>query len=660
MNSFIGPSSTWLDASLAICTRRHPFYAQAEFAQAEGPAAELFPGQLMVDGSGQIISASPLAISKLGLAADNWLGKRWYAGLPRLEQRHVESMWRAGSQHQAELAFTVDGERGARQLATITFERQQGGGRSRYVGTIVTCPSAADAAALTWAGGADLTGPPAIYWQWHVSTDTFVMSVHDRRSVRFFDATNSLGSAAWWAAVHPRDRPSVIDVLRDSISRDTASFSMRYRFRGEMGQYDTVVDQGCVLRRDHQGRAVEIIGAMHLLPGTASTACRLMSGCHVMEHITESVVATDLNGTVYYWGKGAETLFGWTASEMLGQPITRLVCPEDCDEQMTRLQRALRNGTWSGRHRQRRKDGSTFFAHTYLAVIQDDSGQAIGLVGIDHDVTAQYMEQHMEQRKIAALQSDLANITWLNLKSELLAGVCHEMCQPIYAAQNLAFAASKHLEAGRVAQVATLLTKISQEVTRASELAERLRGYARQSTVRKQPVDLHTILADCRSLGQVHAELSKSAIRFQLCAKASIVECDPIQIRHMFLNLLRNAFEALAYSTLSDRTVVVTTRSDDESIMVSIRDNGPGIPAAVRDKIFDPFFTTKSQGSGIGLPLCNSILELHGGTLKLGETSQGAGSEFVVSLPLCLDDERDTFTAGGDQPRLPVQGADYQ
>ncbi|NUT14311.1 MAG: GHKL domain-containing protein, partial [Cupriavidus sp.] len=120
----------------------------------------------------------------------------------------------------------------------------------------------------------------------------------------------------------------------------------------------------------------------------------------------------------------------------------------------------------------------------------------------------------------------------------------------------------------------------------------------------------------------------------RLAAGAAVVEADRVQLQQVVLNLITNALDAMAQTPPAQRELIVTSYREQDNVVVSVQDHGAGIPADVLGQVFEPFFTTKEDGMGMGLAICRSIIEAHGGTLEVRNRRSG-GSEFMFRLPVC-------------------------
>lgn len=220
-----------------------------------------------------------------------------------------------------------------------------------------------------------------------------------------------------------------------------------------------------------------------------------------------------------------------------------------------------------------------------------------------------------------------------DIQYKLLRTIGHEMQQPIYAIQNLMFAARQHLKMGQADQVGEMLTKIERQIVRAREFGDRLRQFATQTPTMAGPTDLHEVIDACREMVQIYAADARASVQFALQAFETSVVCDPLQIQQVLLNLVRNATDSLVLIDSQTRTLKIETLNDGGTVCIRVVDTGPGVTDEDHERIFDHFFTTKDSGLGIGLSYCRSVITAHGGKLTLAENRPGR-VVFEVRLPV--------------------------
>jgi len=250
------------------------------------------------------------------------------------------------------------------------------------------------------------------------------------------------------------------------------------------------------------------------------------------------------------------------------------------------------------------------------------------------DITAhkQAMTQAREQRQ------QLAHLGRAAVLGELSGAFAHELAQPLTSILGNAEAALQLLppDTPGLCEIQDMLRDIIKEDVRAAEVIQRLRSMLARGEIQRRPVDLNQVVRDVLALARGDLITRNVSVITQLDPQAALVLADPVQLQQVLLNLIVNACEAMSGSPPSERRLTITTRPVEEgrAIECAVADRGSGIPAGDAERIFQPFVTTKKQGLGLGLAICRSIIEAHGGRLwavnAAGE--RGAVFRFTASV----------------------------
>jgi two-component system sensor kinase FixL len=244
-------------------------------------------------------------------------------------------------------------------------------------------------------------------------------------------------------------------------------------------------------------------------------------------------------------------------------------------------------------------------------------------------------------RRRAELQAqtllhELAHVSRVAVLGELTASFAHELSQPLTAIQTNVQAA-KHLLAQKssaVPDVEELLSDILADNLRAGKILQQLRALLKKDPVRFRPVKLNKLIRDVADLLHDEAVLKKVKVSLRLDPALPQVEGERIQLQQVILNLMVNAFEAMKKGGGHQRELTITTGVEGcDHVAILARDTGPGIPEDRLDRVFEPFFTTKTEGLGMGLAICRSIIELHKGKISVANNEE-KGVTFRVVLPV--------------------------
>jgi two-component system sensor kinase FixL len=365
-----------------------------------------------------------------------------------------------------------------------------------------------------------------------------------------------------------------------------------------------------------------------------------------MEAAVDAVIVIDHRGRMTAVNEATQRLFGFETGELLGQNVNVLMPQPDRhahDDYMRQYRdsgRAKIIGIGRQVHAQR-KDGSLFPAHLSVGRVPDCNPPCF--VGILRDMTAELENTDALRRErdranasleLATLaQERVTRVGRLASMAEMASGMAHEINQPLTAITAYARACERYLAtpAPDFAEMTEAVQEIAAEAARAGKIIERLRRLVRND----EPEDFATlsindVVEELRALLEVDARVFASRIDFELGDPLPKIAGNPAQLQQLILNLVRNAFEALAESPAGTREVNLTTAlADDGCIELAVRDTGPGFPEEISNRLFHPFATTKKSGTGLGLAISRTIAVQHGGIIGTRPVSPRGACVFI-------------------------------
>jgi C4-dicarboxylate-specific signal transduction histidine kinase len=242
--------------------------------------------------------------------------------------------------------------------------------------------------------------------------------------------------------------------------------------------------------------------------------------------------------------------------------------------------------------------------------------------------------REVEQR-YREMQASLAHANRLATVGQLAASIAHEINQPIAAATFSAQAATHWLRAQPpvLDEVQQALDRIVTVTTRAGDVLNRIRGLVKKAPQHQDLLRINEAIIEVVELSR--SELTKKAVSVQLSLSKQLprLHGDRVQLQQVMLNLILNASEAMAAASEGPRELLIDTAEDEAGdVSIAVRDSGPGVPSEDIERIFSPFYTTKSGGMGMGLSICRSIIEAHGGRLWVS-ANVPRGAVFRFTLP---------------------------
>lgn len=341
----------------------------------------------------------------------------------------------------------------------------------------------------------------------------------------------------------------------------------------------------------------------------------------IVDSSDDAIISKDLQGIITSWNAAATRLFGYLPAEIVGQSILVLIPPELHSEEPEILRKVT-----SGERiehfetRRRRKDGEILDLSLTISPIRDHTGRVIGISKIARDITERKRTEAalFESERMAAI-------------GRMAASIAHEVNNPLEAILNLGYLLTRNESLNAEAKgYARLLVD---EVLRVSDITRRTLSFYRD-TSNLAEVDMAAILDSVLDLQRPLME-QRSIVLTTRLQPSALIRAQVGELRQVFTNLIVNAIDALPHGGAI--RVSVTSAHLKDRVCVTVADNGPGIPLAVRKRIFDPFFSTKmSKGNGLGLWISQGIVRKYGGSIRVRSTTSPGnktGTVFRVCLP---------------------------
>jgi two-component system sensor kinase FixL len=340
-----------------------------------------------------------------------------------------------------------------------------------------------------------------------------------------------------------------------------------------------------------------------------------------------------MDGTITFWNRAAEQLYGWTREEAVNRrahDLLRPTLPESLESITATL---IRGGRWEGELVNRTRDSREVIVTSRWSLQTDKDGHPLAILETHVDVT----ERRHTQQALDEAQASLARVNRVMLVGEMTASIAHEINQPLTGVVANAGTCLRWLalEPPDLDEVRHYLGLIVRDGNRASAVIGRIRGLVRKQPPKAERLDVNDALAEVLALTNSDLQKNGVAVRTRFSPSLPIVVGDRVQVQQVMLNLIVNASEAM--TRVDDRPrqleAVTGTTADESDVFVEVRDSGPGLDPNSVNSLFDSFFTTKTNGMGMGLSISRSIVEAHGGHL-VAEPNKPHGAVFRFTVPL--------------------------
>ena len=361
----------------------------------------------------------------------------------------------------------------------------------------------------------------------------------------------------------------------------------------------------------------------------------------ILATVPSAMVVIDELGTMLSFSAAAEKLFGWSEADVIGRNVKMLMPNPDHDRHDQYLSRYRSTGERRiiGIGRiivAQRRDGTQFPME--LSVGEASSEGRRIFTGFIRDLT----EEQRAEFKLQELQSELIHVARVSAMGTMASTLAHELNQPLTAIANYTHAAGDLIERGGVVPLDLLheaVTEAAKEALRAGNIVRRLRDFVARGEVEQRVENLPDMIDEAARLALMGARERSVRTIYRIDPTIEKVIADRVQIQQVIVNLLRNAVDAIGERDVREITVS-TARDPQGMVRIIVADTGSGIDPEVQEQLFEAFASTKEQGMGLGLSICRTIVEAHGGRIW-AEPREGGGTVFQFTIMTADEGEID-------------------
>jgi two-component system sensor kinase FixL len=364
--------------------------------------------------------------------------------------------------------------------------------------------------------------------------------------------------------------------------------------------------------------------------GKSGTEAHLRS---ILATVPDAMIIIDEMGIILSFSAAAEKMFGYAEEEVVGENVSMLMPSPDRERHDGYLKNyrdtGVRKIIGTGRvTTARHRDGNTFPIELSVGEAKFDGKRVF--TGFIHDIT----QRQKAELRFHELQSELAHVGRLSELGTLASSLAHELNQPLTAIASYCEGAAALLEGEperqRVDMAREALRDTAEQAIRAGEIVRRMRDFLSHGESEQRVESLSKIMTEANALALVGSREHDIEVQISLDPDADLVVVDRIQIQQVLVNLIRNAIEAMLDSPV--RSLAISSRIEGDLITVAVEDSGSGVSEELAHQLFQPFVTSKQAGMGIGLSICRTIIESHGGRIWFEPAAEG-GTIFQFTLP---------------------------
>jgi PAS domain S-box-containing protein len=325
-------------------------------------------------------------------------------------------------------------------------------------------------------------------------------------------------------------------------------------------------------------------------------------------------------------------LYGWTKEQAAGEISHRLLQTVFPEPVKAITAAVVRTGRWEGELVHVTHDGAQVVVASRWSLQRDERGRPVAIMEVNTDIT----ERNRTQDALHQAQAELAHVTRVATLGELTSSIAHEVNQPLAAIVTNGEICLRLLgrDVPDLDELRAAVHGMISDGRRASEVIRRLRALAKKTDITPRVwLNLNDVVDEVIPLVQREVLNYRITLRFDLAPALPPVLGDRVQLQQVIINLLINGIQAMASVDDRPRELLISSqRHETDQVLVAVRDSGIGIDPEIANRLFDAFFTTKPKGMGMGLSICRSIIEAHGGRVW-ASTNAGPGATFQFTLP---------------------------
>jgi PAS domain S-box-containing protein len=473
-------------------------------------------------------------------------------------------------------------------------------------------------------------------WDWHVLTNKVIWdeSVYGQLGLRPGEGEGTYES--FLARIHPEDREATAQAIKDAI-QNRKEFSAEFRVVWPQGSIHYLTARGKALY-DNAGNPVRMTGVSIDITDRKRAEDARSFLASIVESSEDAIIGKTLDGTIVSWNSGAERMFGYTAKEMIGKPISALLDPDLAEEEGDMLRQVQRGNPVEHYETLRvRKGGEAIYVSLSASPIRNAKGEIVGISTITRDMSERIRAEEEIRRLNSQLEERVKErtleLTRANKELEAFAySVSHDLRAPLRHIDAFAKIIEEEMQPGTCPQIEQYVGRIRKGIQTMGHLVDDLLNLSRigRAEMVSQKADLNDLVQE--TLADIRRETDSRDIEFRI-GDLPEAQCDPGLMKQVFANLLSNAVK---YTRPRSKAIIEVNQTRiDEDTVIYVRDNGVGFNMKYVGKLFGVFErlhrADEFEGTGIGLAVVRRIIQRHGGKVW-AEAMPDQGATFYFTL----------------------------
>ena len=490
------------------------------------------------------------------------------------------------------------------------------------------------------------------FWDWNIDTNEVFFSPRYYTMLGYENKELPMVLDTWINLMHPEDRETIVPEVQ-KYAENAEPYEIEFRLKCKDGSWKWISGRGKSFELDENGVSHRAVG-LHVDITKRKRADELLQKSEekyrlLAENASDVIWTRDMNLNLTYLSPSIEELTGYSVEESMALPNSERMTPASMELMANIFEEELKLEAQGDADPSRAltieiemicKDGSTVWVEVAVKFIRNQTGQAVGILGISRDINER--KQAEEEKK--KLEAQLRQAQKMETIGALAGGIAHDFNNTLFSIIGYTDLTMDDVPEGSLAQ--SNLKEVLIAANRAKEMIQQILTFSRQTETEKRPVMVQSVVKETIELLKISIPTTIE-IRQNIDANCKPVMADPTQIHQVVMNLATNAYHAMrekggvlaidvAEEEISmDDSASYTDFHSGTYIKLTVSDTGHGMDKAVMEKIFDPYFTTKpvGQGTGMGLSTIHGIVKSHGGDIKV-YSEPGKGTVFHVYFPL--------------------------